>query len=69
MREHNRKAKYYASKFPNADDETLYHMARNWTIACIQKITYNEVSGISAETGLVRAVSESLCTFSIYRNY
>ncbi|KAJ3293397.1 hypothetical protein HK104_004493 [Borealophlyctis nickersoniae] len=42
LREHNRRARYYASLYPTYNDETLFQMARAWLIACMQKITYRE---------------------------
>ncbi|TPX69381.1 hypothetical protein SpCBS45565_g02413 [Spizellomyces sp. 'palustris'] len=42
VREHNRRAAYYAKKSPDANDETLFQMTRKWIIACLQKIAYKE---------------------------
>ncbi|KAJ3413556.1 hypothetical protein HDV05_007857 [Chytridiales sp. JEL 0842] len=39
FREHNRRARELAQRYPNWDDEKLFQRSRRWVIALIQKIT------------------------------
>lgn len=44
LREHNRKARLILRESPSLSDEDIFQRAKTWTIAVIQRITYEQVS-------------------------